>query len=462
MAESPARQRRTRNLTRRPPRQGVVSCSGPGCSTPRTSAGPTPASRTRSSSATTAPTTSSSSGSTPAARRSPTGSPTRSRRSRRRRSRSARSTSPSTATTSGCAGCSRSARPRCPSTSPAGSWCSSTTCSSPAARSAPRSTRSPSSAGPQAIQLAVLVDRGHRELPIRADFVGKNLPTGVGEDVRVRLAETDDVTEDAIELWAPEASGGERMKHLLSIEDLDRPGIEEMLDQSDAFLDVLAREIPKVPALRGKTVVSLFYEESTRTRLSFETAAKRLSADTMSFAVGSSSVKKGESLLDTVKTIEAMGIDAMVVRHSAAGAPHRVAEWIDASVINARRRPPRAPDPGAARRVHAAPPPRPVARRLPDRDHRRHPELAGRPQQHALLHQARRATSRSSGRRRCMPERLDGWPVTVAPRPRRRARRDRRRLRAAGAGGAARPGAAPEPARVLRALRAHRRARRAA
>jgi aspartate carbamoyltransferase catalytic subunit len=125
------------------------------------------------------------------------------------------------------------------------------------------------------------------------------------------------------------------MKHLLSIEDLDRVAIEEMLDQSDAFLDVLEREIPKVPALRGKTVVLLFYEESTRTRLSFETAAKRLSADTMSFAVGSSSVKKGESLLDTVKTIEAMGIDAMVVRHSAAGAPHRVAQWIDASVINA-------------------------------------------------------------------------------------------------------------------------------
>jgi aspartate carbamoyltransferase catalytic subunit len=124
------------------------------------------------------------------------------------------------------------------------------------------------------------------------------------------------------------------MKHLLSIEDLDRPAIEEMLDQSDAFLDVLAREIPKVPALRGKTVVSLFYEESTRTRLSFETAAKRLSADTMSFAVGSSSVKKGESLLDTVKTIEAMGIDAMVVRHPSAGAPHRVAGWVDASVIN--------------------------------------------------------------------------------------------------------------------------------
>ena len=82
--------------------------------------------------------------------------------------------------------------------------------------------------------------------------------------------------------------------------------------------------------------MSLFYEDSTRTRLSFETAAKRLSADTMTFTVGSSSVKKGESLLDTVQTIEAMGIDAIVVRHAAAGAPHRVAGWIDA-VSNERR-----------------------------------------------------------------------------------------------------------------------------
>ncbi len=126
------------------------------------------------------------------------------------------------------------------------------------------------------------------------------------------------------------------MKHLLSVDDLGgRAGIEAMLDVTDTFLEVTRREIPKVPALRGKTVVSLFYEDSTRTRLSFESAAKRLSADTMAFSLGSSSVKKGESLLDTVQTIEAMGIDAIVVRHAAAGAPHRVAAWTDASVINA-------------------------------------------------------------------------------------------------------------------------------
>jgi aspartate carbamoyltransferase catalytic subunit len=125
------------------------------------------------------------------------------------------------------------------------------------------------------------------------------------------------------------------VKHLLSIGDLDRAGIDEMLDLSEHFLEVTQRDIPKVPALRGKVVVSLFYEDSTRTRISFETAAKRLSCDVMSFSVGSSSVQKGESLRDTVQTIEAMGIDALVLRHSAAGAPHRVSTWVDASVVNA-------------------------------------------------------------------------------------------------------------------------------
>jgi aspartate carbamoyltransferase catalytic subunit len=125
------------------------------------------------------------------------------------------------------------------------------------------------------------------------------------------------------------------MKHLLSIADLDRDGIEELLDLSESFREVTQRDIPKVPALRGKVVVSLFYEDSTRTRISFETAAKRLSCDVMAFSVSSSSVKKGESLRDTVQTIEAMGIDAVVMRHAAAGAPNRVASWIDASVVNA-------------------------------------------------------------------------------------------------------------------------------
>ena len=125
------------------------------------------------------------------------------------------------------------------------------------------------------------------------------------------------------------------MKQLLSVDDLGRDGIEEVCALATSFLEVTSREIGKVPALRGKTVATVFYEESTRTRLSFETAAKRLSADTMSFGASNSSVKKGESLRDTVQTIEAMGVDAMVVRHHSAGAPHRVAGWIDAAVINA-------------------------------------------------------------------------------------------------------------------------------
>ncbi|MEI6570285.1 MAG: aspartate carbamoyltransferase catalytic subunit [Actinomycetes bacterium] len=125
------------------------------------------------------------------------------------------------------------------------------------------------------------------------------------------------------------------MKHLLSVDDLSRGDVEDVLDLAASFLAVTKRDIPKVPALRGKTIVSLFFEDSTRTRLSFETAAKRMSADVMTFSVATSSVKKGEGLRDTVGTISAMGIDAVVIRHSSAGAPQRVTEWIDASIINA-------------------------------------------------------------------------------------------------------------------------------
>jgi aspartate carbamoyltransferase catalytic subunit len=125
------------------------------------------------------------------------------------------------------------------------------------------------------------------------------------------------------------------MTHLLSIADLGADGIEEVLRLTDTFVEVGERPIPRVPALRGRTVVSLFYEDSTRTRLSFETAAKRLSADTMNFSVGTSAVKKGESLRDTVETIVAMGVDAIVVRHASAGVPWQIASWVDACVINA-------------------------------------------------------------------------------------------------------------------------------
>jgi len=122
--------------------------------------------------------------------------------------------------------------------------------------------------------------------------------------------------------------------HLLSLDDLGPDGVEVILKLTDSMVEVGRRDIPKVPALRGRTVVSLFYEESTRTRLSFETAAKRLSADTMSFGVSTSAVQKGESLRDTVLTIEAMGIDAVVVRHASSGVPWQLARWLEGSGVS--------------------------------------------------------------------------------------------------------------------------------
>ena len=125
------------------------------------------------------------------------------------------------------------------------------------------------------------------------------------------------------------------MNHFLTTEGVSREDLTALLDDADTFVEVLERAIPKVPALRGKTVATMFFEPSTRTKLSFEKAAKALSADTMSFSPGTSSLSKGESLKDTVLTVEAMGTDAMVVRHKATGAPWRIAEWVDQPVLNA-------------------------------------------------------------------------------------------------------------------------------
>jgi aspartate carbamoyltransferase catalytic subunit len=125
------------------------------------------------------------------------------------------------------------------------------------------------------------------------------------------------------------------LKHFRSIAETGADGLRRLLDLSDHMAEVNRRPNPKVPALRGKTVCNVFFEDSTRTRLSFETAAKRLSADTMNFAVSSSSVNKGESLRDTVETIAAMGVDAFVIRHKSSGVPWQVSQWTQASVINA-------------------------------------------------------------------------------------------------------------------------------
>ncbi len=125
-------------------------------------------------------------------------------------------------------------------------------------------------------------------------------------------------------------------RHLLSAADLDLADATLILDTAELIDTALAgREVKKLPTLRGRTVVNLFFEDSTRTRISFELAAKRLSADVINFAAKGSSVSKGESLKDTALTLEAMGADAIVCRHSASGAPHRLAEWVQGSVINA-------------------------------------------------------------------------------------------------------------------------------
>jgi aspartate carbamoyltransferase catalytic subunit len=124
-------------------------------------------------------------------------------------------------------------------------------------------------------------------------------------------------------------------KHLLSITELSREDVLKILDTAESFREVGTRVIKKVPALRGRTVVNLFYENSTRTRISFELAAKRLSADVINFSTSGSSVAKGESLKDTALTLEAMGADAIVIRHSSSGAPHTLSKWVDASVLNA-------------------------------------------------------------------------------------------------------------------------------
>lgn len=124
-------------------------------------------------------------------------------------------------------------------------------------------------------------------------------------------------------------------KDVLGLEDLTAEEISLILDTAESMKEVLKREIKKVPTLRGRSVVTLFYEPSTRTRTSFELAAKYLGADTTSIAVATSSVQKGESLRDTARTIEAMAADVIIIRHSAAGAPHQLARWVSSRVINA-------------------------------------------------------------------------------------------------------------------------------
>ena len=124
-------------------------------------------------------------------------------------------------------------------------------------------------------------------------------------------------------------------EHLLSMHDLTADDVVRILDTAGSFREVEIRVIKKVPALRGRTVVNLFWENSTRTRISFELAAKRLSADVINFSAGGSSVSKGESLKDTALTLQAMGADAIVIRHPSSGSPLQLTKWVEGHVINA-------------------------------------------------------------------------------------------------------------------------------
>jgi aspartate carbamoyltransferase catalytic subunit len=124
-------------------------------------------------------------------------------------------------------------------------------------------------------------------------------------------------------------------RHVLSMHDLSADDVVRVLDTAESFREVGSRVIKKVPALRGRTVVNLFLEDSTRTRISFELAAKRLSADVINFSASGSSVAKGESLKDTALTLQAMGADAIVIRHSSSGSPLQLTKWVDGHVLNA-------------------------------------------------------------------------------------------------------------------------------
>ena len=189
---------------------------------------------------------------------------------------------------------------------------------------------------PRAVQLAVLVDRGHRELPLRADYVGKNVPTSRNDNIKVRLTEHDG--RDGVLIASHGGPKTMSTRHLLSAADLTRDEATAILDDADRFREaLLGREVKKLPTLRGRTVITMFYENSTRTRVSFEVAGKWMSADVINVSASGSSVAKGESLRDTALTLRAAGADALIIRHPASGAAQQLAEWTATRGRRARR-----------------------------------------------------------------------------------------------------------------------------
>jgi len=193
---------------------------------------------------------------------------------------------------------------------------------------------------PSVLKLAVLIDRGGREVPIQPDFCAQ-LMTDVAKNrrVNVRFRETDGRDEVVVASDVAKAADGSelrwRHRHLLSVESLTADEIRFVMDTAASFKEVSTRSVKKVPALRGRVVVNAFFEDSTRTRTSFSLAAQRLSADVIDFSEKGSSVSKGETLIDTARTIEAMGIDALVIRHGAAGSADLLSRTVKCSVINA-------------------------------------------------------------------------------------------------------------------------------
>jgi aspartate carbamoyltransferase catalytic subunit len=156
---------------------------------------------------------------------------------------------------------------------------------------------------------------------------------------------------------SPQLDGQGNLRHFLTIEGLDRTLLTEILDQAEGFLGVAQQAVKKVPLCRGKVVANLFFETSTRTRTTFELAAKRLSADVLNLNIATSSASKGETLLDTLRNLEAMHVDMFVVRHASSGAAHFIAPCQRPCERHQRGgRPPLPPDAGHARHVHDPPP----------------------------------------------------------------------------------------------------------
>ena len=189
---------------------------------------------------------------------------------------------------------------------------------------------------PACIQLAVLIDRGHRELPIRADFVGRNVPTSIKENVAVLFDDSESTSRGYAGKIAKGGAMEFKHKDIIALRDLTKEEMELLLSTAESMREINSRDIKKVPTLRGKTIINLFYEASTRTRTSFEIAGKRLSADTVNITTSTSSTTKGETLADTALNLLAMKPDIIVMRHAVSGSHYFLsAKMPGCSIINA-------------------------------------------------------------------------------------------------------------------------------